>query len=274
VVDVLANDSDPDGGTLAVTAVTNGAHGTATNNGSNVTYTPAQFFNGSDSFTYTVSDGQGGSATATVNVTINPLGVGCTITIVSQETQVTWGDQIHLTATAQCNTGAAQVEWSSALPGSGFKVVQAFGASATLAFTANDPINQIGTNKFLAKARTQGTTTPVATSNTVSVTVVDTVPSCTGALMTFPGNGATFTLGTPIALTANATCPAGTSGEFLFFAKKTTDANWTELTGYVTGAKSFTPPTVGTWQVNATVRSVGSHTRYQVRSMAVQFSVN
>ena len=37
----------------------------------NVVFTPASNYNGPASFTYTVSDGQGGSATATVNVTVN-----------------------------------------------------------------------------------------------------------------------------------------------------------------------------------------------------------
>jgi uncharacterized repeat protein (TIGR01451 family) len=69
-IDVLANDSDIDGGTLTVSEVTQGANGLVTNNGGDVTYTPNADFNGSDSFTYTVSDGNGGTDTATVNVTV------------------------------------------------------------------------------------------------------------------------------------------------------------------------------------------------------------
>jgi DNA/RNA endonuclease G (NUC1) len=72
-INVLANDSDVDGDSLTVSAVTQGAHGSVTNNGSNVTYSPAANFNGSDSFTYTVSDGHGGTATANVSVTINAV---------------------------------------------------------------------------------------------------------------------------------------------------------------------------------------------------------
>ncbi len=70
-VSVLGNDSDPDGDTLSVSAVTNGAHGTVTTNGTTVTYTPATGYTGSDSFTYTLSDGRGGTATGTVSVTVS-----------------------------------------------------------------------------------------------------------------------------------------------------------------------------------------------------------
>ncbi|MGH8173288.1 MAG: Ig-like domain-containing protein, partial [Rhodanobacteraceae bacterium] len=70
VIDVLANDSDPDGDTLTITAVSQPAHGTAASAGSGVAYTPAINYLGSDSFTYTISDGHGGSATATVSISV------------------------------------------------------------------------------------------------------------------------------------------------------------------------------------------------------------
>ncbi len=72
-VNVLANDTDPDGDSLAVTAVTQPAHGSATFTASGVTYTPAANYNGADSFTYTISDGNGGTATGTVSVTITAV---------------------------------------------------------------------------------------------------------------------------------------------------------------------------------------------------------
>src|SRR5437867_2376948 len=71
---VLANDSDIDGDTLTVSSVTQGAHGSIAINADNsLQYTPALDYNGTDSFTYTASDGHGGTGTATVNVTIRPV---------------------------------------------------------------------------------------------------------------------------------------------------------------------------------------------------------
>ena len=72
-ISVLANDSDGDGGTLAVTAITQGTNGSVaiTNGGADVSYTPNANFFGNDTFAYTISDGQGGSDTATVRITVN-----------------------------------------------------------------------------------------------------------------------------------------------------------------------------------------------------------
>ena len=69
---MLANDNDgPDvGETLTVTAVTQGGNGSVTFTATGVSYTPNANFFGADSFTYTISDGNGGSDTATVNVTV------------------------------------------------------------------------------------------------------------------------------------------------------------------------------------------------------------
>jgi outer membrane protein OmpA-like peptidoglycan-associated protein len=75
VVDVLANDSDPDNDTLTITAVSTPMHGSAEIGAGGVSYTPAAGYSGSDSFTYTISDGRGGTATASVNVTVNPASV-------------------------------------------------------------------------------------------------------------------------------------------------------------------------------------------------------
>jgi hypothetical protein len=72
-VAVLANDSDPNGDPLAVTGVSQpGVGGTAAHDGVTVTFTPAAGFSGDASFTYTVSDGRGGSAIGLVTVTVRP----------------------------------------------------------------------------------------------------------------------------------------------------------------------------------------------------------
>ena len=72
---VLANDTDVDNDTLIVTGVGAPAHGTATiaPGGGSVNYTSEIGYSGSDSFTYTVSDGHGGTATAEVHVEVSSV---------------------------------------------------------------------------------------------------------------------------------------------------------------------------------------------------------
>ncbi|MEZ6116392.1 MAG: Ig-like domain-containing protein [Pirellulaceae bacterium] len=73
LLDVLGNDSDPDGDDLTISAKTDGVHGTVaiTSDAKFVTYTPNNpEYTGSDVFTYTISDGNGGSATVSVYVSL------------------------------------------------------------------------------------------------------------------------------------------------------------------------------------------------------------
>jgi len=82
-IPVLANDSDPDGDPLVVTAATQGSRGTATINAdSTVTYTSGATC-GTDSFSYTISDGRGGTSNAVVSVSIACTGGQVTQTTVA-----------------------------------------------------------------------------------------------------------------------------------------------------------------------------------------------
>ena len=70
----LANDSDPDGDPLIIAAISQppAAQGSATFTASKITFTPATGFAGDALFSYTASDGRGGSATANVTITVRP----------------------------------------------------------------------------------------------------------------------------------------------------------------------------------------------------------
>ncbi len=72
-VNVLDNDSDPEGEALTVSVAQgdepdNGS--VVVNNDGTITYTPDPGFEGNDIFTYTINDGNGGSDTATVTITV------------------------------------------------------------------------------------------------------------------------------------------------------------------------------------------------------------
>lgn len=70
LIDVLANDYDPDGDPLSLTSVTQPGHGMTTISGNKIFYTPSLNYSGTDHFSYVVSDGNGAAATGNVSVIV------------------------------------------------------------------------------------------------------------------------------------------------------------------------------------------------------------
>ncbi len=136
ILDVLANDDDVDGDTLTIDATTDPANGSITVNADQtITYTPDEDFSGTDEFTYTISDGQGGQATATVTVTVDPVNdapsadddvattdedAAVTVQVLTNDDDVD-GDTLSVTATS--------------IPADGAVVIN---PDQTLTFTPND----------------------------------------------------------------------------------------------------------------------------------------
>ncbi|WP_026282681.1 DUF4082 domain-containing protein [Rhizobium sp. 2MFCol3.1] len=71
---LLANDTDADGNTLSVTGVSSAVNGTVVFNSQTkaITFTPTTGYSGTASFSYAISDGAGGTASAQVSLTVNP----------------------------------------------------------------------------------------------------------------------------------------------------------------------------------------------------------
>lgn len=81
---VLSNDTDADGNPLSASLVPDSGtnHGVLTfNTNGSLTYTPAADYVGEDSFEYTVSDGNGGSDTASVTITVGALNKAPVVTV-------------------------------------------------------------------------------------------------------------------------------------------------------------------------------------------------
>ncbi|MGR9349479.1 DUF4082 domain-containing protein (plasmid) [Rhizobium leguminosarum] len=78
---LLANDTDADGDPLSITGVNGAVNGTVTFNSQtkSVNFTPTAGYAGAASFSYSISDGLGGTASATVSLTVGtPPGGGTT----------------------------------------------------------------------------------------------------------------------------------------------------------------------------------------------------
>ncbi len=142
VIEVLANDTDADPDTLSIASVTAPANGSAVISGSDITYTPSSGFNGEDSFTYVVEDGNGGSDTGAVTVTVNAVnsapvavadsavtdaGVDVDIEVLVNDTDPE-GDTLSIASTTTPANGTATINGSDITysPDSGFDGVDSF----------------------------------------------------------------------------------------------------------------------------------------------------
>ena len=111
-INVLANDTDPNGDALSVTAAS-AVNGVVTVNADRtITYTPSANYNGTDTITYTIADGSGGVATSTVAVTITAVNDAATISGNSAGTVVEDG---VLTASGQLTVADPDAQENSTI---------------------------------------------------------------------------------------------------------------------------------------------------------------
>ncbi len=149
-ISVLDNDSDPERDPLTVIATSIPSNGTVTSTGRSITYTPNTNFNGTDSFVYLVSDGYGGTATATVRVTVTavndpPKAVGSisaqSLTVggaaASVDVSSKFSDSDGNSLTYSATTSAASVATVS-VSGSTVTMTPVAAGSATITVTASD----------------------------------------------------------------------------------------------------------------------------------------
>ena len=151
VLNVRANDTDPNLDTLTIVGISDPPHGVAaiTGGGTAVSYTPDPNYNGPDSFTYTISDGHGGNDTATVTVTVIPDTVAPVAQITSPaEGKQTNAASINVAGTVDDTTATITVNGVAAiLNGTNWTAQQVPLAEGpnTLTATATDPSNNAGT---------------------------------------------------------------------------------------------------------------------------------
>ncbi|WP_252865512.1 Ig-like domain-containing protein [Brevundimonas diminuta] len=141
---VAGNDSTTSGGTLEYVKATDPSNGTVVVNiDGTYTYTPNANFNGTDSFTYTVTDpASGESLTQTVEITVNPVA-----DLVAADDSVTTDEDTPVNGTVAGNdstTSGGTLEYVKATdPSNGTVVVNIDG---TYTYTPNANFN--GTDSF------------------------------------------------------------------------------------------------------------------------------
>jgi hypothetical protein len=148
-VNILANDTDVDGDALTVTGVSGAVKGAATLNANGtVHFVPTANANGTGSFQYTISDGHGGTAGSSAQVTIGAVndppvavndsattgqGVPVTISVLANDTDI---DSANLTVSGVSDPphGTAVANANGTItytPDAGYSGPDAFGYTAT-----------------------------------------------------------------------------------------------------------------------------------------------
>jgi|GEM_PF-6167707 len=92
--DAVANDHVPTELTASITDVTTPANGTATTDGTNIEYTPALDFVGTDTFEYTLESNEGDLSTALVTVIVTPDNLDPVA--VDDDATTTMGKPVHI----------------------------------------------------------------------------------------------------------------------------------------------------------------------------------
>ncbi|MEM1278444.1 MAG: Ig-like domain-containing protein [Cyanobacteria bacterium P01_H01_bin.152] len=191
-LDVLANDSDPDNDPLTINSVTQPTNGSVTINADNtLSYIPAADFNGTDSFTYQVDDGNGGQAIATVSLTVNPVndapvatddstntnqGTAVTVDVLANDSDVD-GDGVSVSALGNAANGTVALNLDGTVtytPNAGFSGNDSF----TYELSDGD-LTDTATVSVLVGDVNEA---PVATDDTNAITE-DSVPDVSGNVL-------------------------------------------------------------------------------------------
>ena len=187
-IDVVLNDSDPDGNGLTVVSVTVPTSGTAviSNPDCCVLYTPNPDFNGMDQFDYTITDGNGVTSTATafVDVTVTAVNDPPSITstpVTTATTAVLYSYDVEATDVDLGDTPPDVLSFSLTLGPAGMTIDAATGliewtptvqdnaASYDVTVVVTDSASAIDTQNYtivntLVNVAPTITTTPVTTA--------------------------------------------------------------------------------------------------------------
>ena len=222
-VSVVLTGNDVDGDPLTYIIVTPPAHGTLTGTGSTLTYTPAANYNGSDSFTFQVSDGTVNSNISTVNITINPINDVPTANNQSganNQTVTTLEDtpvSIALTASDVDNdpltfaivTPPAHGTLSGSAPNVTYTPAADYTGSDAFTFKVND--GQVDSNIATVSINVTPVNDPPVANNQSIITLEDTQAAITLSASDVDGNALTYILVTsPAHGTLNGTAQSFT----------------------------------------------------------------
>ena len=245
--------TDVNGDALTFSKVSDPAHGTVTVNANGTyTYTPANNYNGTDSFMVMVSDGHGGQNTATVNVTVTPVNdppVATALPVTTLEDK-----PVNGTVTATDVDGDALTFSKASNPVHGTVTVNANGT-----YTYSPAADYFGADSFTVTVSDGNGGNVTATVN-VTVTPVNDAPSFKGGgNLSVCGNAAVQIIQNWA--TSISTGPVNESGQSLFFVVSNNNNSIFTVQPSVNsaGILSFTPALnqTGTATVSVQIKDNG-----------------
>ena len=227
-IPVLQNDSDPDGDALAISAVTQPAHGIATIAGASIVYTPGAAFTGTDSFRYTIGDGKGGVASAIVTITVSgapnrppqavadnattPFGRPVTIDVLANDRDPD-GNALTIASVTQPAGGSVAIRGTTLV----FTPAPGFSGTARFTYTIDDGDGGSSSASVTVSVAVQPNRPPVAANDaattafgtpvTIAVLANDSDPDgnpLSVSAVTLPAHGAAVISGTSIVYSPEA----------------------------------------------------------------------
>ena len=168
-INVLSNDSDVDGDTLTVSTATAPNGSVAIQSDQTLNYTPNADFNGTDTISYSIDDGNSGTASSSVNVTITAVNDAPVATADSQTTNEDTLVNLNVLSN-DSDVDGDTLTVSTATAPNGSVAIQ---SDQTLNYTPNPNFNGTDTISYSIDDGNSGT---ASSSVGVSITAVNDAP--------------------------------------------------------------------------------------------------
>ncbi|WP_180176849.1 MULTISPECIES: Ig-like domain-containing protein, partial [unclassified Acinetobacter] len=178
-ITVLGNDTDAENDTLTVTAAS-ALHGTVTINADGtLSYTPNANYTGADTISYSISDGNGGTSSSVVNVSVTPVNDAPVLSFTDSLTSITENNAMAGMVVTDANATDAEgdtLTYSLTNNPDGYYSIDPATGVVTLTQAGADWVNGGGNLPAVSVTVTDGTTPVTGTAAMPVTTLVNDAP--------------------------------------------------------------------------------------------------
>ncbi len=199
--------SDADGDALTYHVLSMPSHGVLKGSGTTRTYTPSPNYHGTDSFTFSVTDGKVDSNIATISIGVTSVNDAPAVNVTGPADGAIFsvGDKVVFTASASDVDGTiVSVEY--------FSGDRSLGVVTEAPYTYATHAHYVGAHIITAKATDNNGSVTISAPITITVNAL---PTCS---ISTPLDGTVFKVGTSVILTANASDVDGAIASVEYFS--------------------------------------------------------